>query len=212
MAKLKINPSTIEESSTMSHSIIHLSESHPDLMEIARSNNFEFVAEINPPNGGKPFLKAGYFGNEANARLDANAQEYLRLATNASSVPHFTQSAIQVKRGNNTLNYAGTPTWDTHEITCIDFVGTDVKEILMAWQNASYNANTEKVGLVTDYKRKGWLLEYSPDYQLLRKWILYGCWVSKISESQFSAEQNGKREIQATIVYDKAELDRSAEL
>lgn len=202
----QLTRSTLTQAADMSHSIIHLSDEHPDLMEIARSNNFEFMVALNT---GARFLKAGMTGTESDAYLDTTAQEYLRLATTASSVPHFTQAPIKVKRGNNTLNYAGVPEWEGHKVTCIDFIGTDVKEILMAWQNMSYNALTEKVGLVSDYKRKGWLLEYSPDYQLLRRWVLHGCWVSSISEDDFNAEQNGKRLITANIIYDKADLDRT---
>lgn len=205
MAKIKINPSTVAQQSDTVHGVYHLSNS-VELLEIARSNNFEFVV-----TDLDNILKAGMSGNETNARI-SNAQEMLRLSVDSSSIPHFTQSPIEVKRGNGTLKFAGTPTWDNHEIRCIDFIGMETKEILMAWQNLSYNVDTEKVGLVTDYKKDCYLLEYSPDYQLLRKWKLYGCWVSRISEGNFSADDGNKRNIQVTIPYDIAKIDTSEEI
>ena len=77
----------------------------------------------------------------------------------------------------------------------------------MAWQNLSYNVVTEKVGLVEDYKKDCYLMEYSPDQQLVRKWRLYGCWISSISEGDYDSESNDKKLITATIEYDKAKID-----
>lgn len=205
MATLKINPSTIAERADQPHGVYHLAE-QPELFEISRSNNFEFVVT----DLGN-LLKVGMRGDRATDYI-GNAQEMLRLSVNGSSIPHFSQRAIQIKRGNNTLNYAGVPEWSNHTLQCIDFIGADAKEILMAWQNLSYNIETEKVGLVTDYKKTCWLMEYSPDYQLLRKWVLYGCWVSEISEQDFNADDNGKRQIRVTIVFDKAQIDRTDEI
>ena len=208
MATLKINPSTIAEKADMPHGVYHLSD-NPQLFEIQRDNNFEFIVFFNETE--KPLLKAGMSGDEANAYIN-QPQEMLRLSVDKSSVPHFQQSKIQVKRGNNTLNYAGVPTFDDHSISVIDFIGADAKEILMAWQNLSYNIETEKVGLISDYKKDCQLLEYSPDYQLVRKWKLYGCWISNIRENDYSSEGNGKREVNVTIVYDKAQIDRTDEV
>ena len=204
MATLRI-PSTIAEKSDTPHGVYHLAN-NPNLFEISRNNNFEFVV-----TDLDNLLQVGMFGDEENAYI-YNAQEMLRLSVNTSSIPHFSQRPIQVKRGNNTLNYAGVPEFGQHRIQVIDFIGADAKSILMAWQNLSYNVDTEKVGLISDYKKDCWLLEYSPDYQLVRKWRLYGCWVSEISESDFSADSNDKRQITVTIIYDKAMIDRTDEI
>ena len=82
----------------------------------------------------------------------------------------------------------------------------------MAWQNLSYNVRTEKVGLAKDYKKDCYLLEYSPDYQLVRKWIMHGCWVSSISEDDYNSDSNDKHMISATIEYDRAEIDTSEDI
>lgn len=204
MATLKINPSELHTQADMPHGVYHLAD-HPELFEIARNNNFEFIVDFK----NQPLLRQGMKRGESGSTIE-NAQELLRLSVDGSSIPHFTQRPITIKRGNNTLNYAGTPEWNQQRIKVLDFLGVEAKEILMAWQALSYDLSTEKVGLVSDYKKIASLLEYSPDYQLIRRWKIYGCWVSEISENEFAADSDGKREITATIIYDKAEIDRTS--
>ena len=90
-----------------------------------------------------------------------------------------------------------------------DYIGADTKSVLMAWQNMSYNVRTEKVGSldVTPYKKDCYLIEYTPDYRKVRTWRLYGCWISSLTEGEYTAEDGGKHNIDCTIQYDRAEID-----
>ena len=176
---------------------------NPNLYEIQRKNYFEFV--VTDING---ILRAGSTGEEGNARID-NAQEVLRVSVVSASIPHFTQTAIEIRRGNSVMKAAGVPSFNNGTLVVNDFIGADTKAVLMAWQNLSYNVRTEKVGLMSDYKKDAYLVEYTPDYQQVRKWRLHGCWVSGISETDYSQESNEKNTIQATIEYDRAEIDMS---
>lgn len=203
---IKINgvdkPSTVSQPSSDAHGIYRLAD-NPNLYEIQRSNNFEFVV-----TGMDDIIRAGMKESDANAKI-ANAQEVLRLSVSEAAVPHYTQNAIEVKRGNNSMFFAGVPTFDAGSFTYTDFIGADTISILMAWQNLSYNVDTEKVGLVTDYKKDAYLIEYTPDWQKVRQYVLKGCWVAGISEPNMSFEDNNKRTISATIRYDYAKLDTS---
>lgn len=203
---IKINgvdrPSTRTQQSNEAHGVYRLAD-NPNLYEIQRSNNFEFVVtDIDD------IIRAGMKESDAGAKI-ANAQEVLRMSVSEAAVPHFTQNTIEVKRGNNSMWFAGTPTFDAGQFTYTDYIGANTIEILMAWQNLSYDVNTEKVGLVTDYKKDAYLIEYTPDWQKVRQYILKGCWVSGISEPNMSFEDNNKRTISATIRYDYAQLDTS---
>ena len=184
----------------------HLAD-NPSLFEVQRNNNFEFI--VTDLDG---IQRAGSTGAESNAFI-GNAQEMLRLSVTKASIPHYSQEPIQIKRGNSTLKYAGVPTFDAGELEFNDVVGADTKAILMAWQNLSYNVETEKVGSMsnpnTQYKKNCYLIEYTPDYRKVRTWILYGCWISKLSEGAYSAEDGGKHAISATIEYDHAKIDLS---
>lgn len=185
----------------------HLAD-NPQYFEIQRANTFEFV--VTDIDG---ILRAGAIGTEGNAYIK-NAQEMLRLSVNSAFVPHFNQEIVQVKRGNTTLKYAGTPNFNEGTLKFHDFIGADVKSILMAWQNLSFNVQTEKVGSldVTNYKKDCYLIEYTPDFRKVRTWKLYGCWISSISEDPYSSDSFDKKMIDCTIQYDRAEIDLSDSL
>ena len=172
---------------------------NPNLYEIQRSNNFEFVV-----TGIEDLVRVGL-----NAGTIKNAQEVLRLSVSSAEVPHFTQNAIPVKRGNSTMKFAGVPEFKAGSITVTDYMGADTKGIVMAWQNCAYDVMTEKVGLASDYKKDAYLIEYTPDHQKVRQWVLRGCWVSGIQEDAFNSESNNARKITVNIEYDKGYLDTS---
>jgi hypothetical protein len=180
--------------------------------EAARSGFFSLI--VNDINN---IVSAAYTGEPSDAaasdKIGAQAQETLKLNVTQAPVPHFQLEKLQYKRGNDTVNFAGVPTFQDGEITVDDVVGLDTKSILMAWQGLAYNVHTRKGGRMKDYKKNATLIEYTQDFEQIRSWTLYGCWISNITEDPFNKEQDGKRAIRATIVYDRAvmNLDNKAE-
>lgn len=172
------------------------------LFELARSNNFRFYVE-----GLSGVLRAGYGGQESNAYLPDNADEVLEFSVKSVSLPKFSQEIIRLRRGNAEMTAAGVPTFDPGTLIIDDFIGADGKSILMAWQNLSYNVNTQMVGYMTDYKRDCTLIEYDPNYKIVRTWKLYGCWISDLSQTEFDHDNGDKRQITATIAYDWAKME-----
>lgn len=173
--------------------------------EAARSGFFSLIV-----NDIDNIVKASYTGDHANAVASdkiAKAQEILKLNVTNAPVPHFQLQKMSYKRGNDTVNFAGTPEFQDGEITVDDVVGLDTKSILMAWQGLAYNVHTRKGGRMKDYKKNATLVEYTQDFEQVRSWTLYGCWISNITEDAFNKEQDGKRAIRATIVYDRAVMD-----
>lgn len=184
--------------------------------EAARSAFFEFVADI--PAG---ILKASVDTNsEVNPEADSvgvQASAHLRINVVKANIPHFNVEVKEYRRGNEVVKFAGTPTFDEGEIVVDDVVGLGTKDIVLAWQALTYDVHTRKGGRMADwtdedgvthygYKRDCELLEYTQDYVLVRKWHLYGCWISQVSEGQLDKEADDKRQITATIIYDRAEL------
>lgn len=176
----------------------HLAD-NPTLYDPMRNNTFEFVV-----TGLDNILRVGADGSEENAYI-TNAQEVLRLSVDSTSIPMFTQEVITVQRGNSTVKFAGRPTFPSGSLVVNDWIGADTKSALMAWQNLSYNVNTDRVGNAADYKKDCWLIEYTPDYtRQIRQWKLKGCFISGLSEDAFSMSSDGKKTINATIEYDRA--------
>lgn len=178
--------------------------------EAARSGFFTLQVE-----GINNILRASYSGTEPDAaqaadKLADNAQEVLLLNVVKADVPHFSLEQLEYRRGNEQVKFAGVPTFDSGSIVVDDVVGLDTKSILMAWQGLAYNVHTRKGGRMKDYKKTATLTEYTQDYEEIRHWTLYGCWVSEISEDQFDKESDGKRQITATIQYDRAIMEMPA--
>lgn len=189
--------STVHIESSMNHGMYHMTANN-HMYQPQLSTQFEFVV-----------TNLDGLMNLTTGEPLANAQEELRLAVVRTNIPHFSQTPIVERRANSVQKFAGTPEFDEGEITVRDWIGVDTKNILMSWQNQSYDVVTDKVGLVSDYQRDCWLIEYTPDWQEVRKWILQGCWISKISEDPYDhGKAAEERQIVATIQYNKARLDR----
>lgn len=176
--------------------------------EAARTGFFSLI--VDDLDG---IIKSTYTGDHANApKTDkiAKAQETLKLNVLTADVPHFELNTLEYRRGNEVVKFAGVPTFNSGSVKVDDIVGLDTKAILMAWQALAYNVHTGKGGRMKDYKRKCVLVEYTQDYEQVRSWDLYGCWIKNLSEDAFDRENDGKRAITATIEYDKA-IMREAE-
>lgn len=173
--------------------------------EAARSGFFSLIVD-----DIDNIVKASYSGDPAAAAATdkiAKAQETLKLNVVKSLVPHFSLEVQKYKRGNETVTFAGVPTFEGGNIVVDDVVGLDTKSILMAWQGLAYNVHTRKGGRMKDYKRDCTLCEYTQDFELIRSWKLYGCWVRNITEGDFDKENDGKRQVTAEIVYDRAIME-----
>ena len=198
-------PSTVNVQSSTPHGAWHLAD-NPNIYEPQRSNHFDVVV-----TGLENLQRAGTIGTEGNAFFP-NAQESIRIAVAGGFVPHYTQSVININRGNTQVKFAGPMTFGNGTIPINDYIGANTKEILLAWQNLSGNVYTEKVGLAEDYKKECYLIEYTPDFQVVRRWILHGCWISGISEDPYSSDNgDSKRTITATIEYDYGVIDTSGD-
>lgn len=171
--------------------------------EAARSGFFTLIVD-----DLDNILKSTYIGNAADAQDTdriANAQEILKLNVTASSVPQFTIQTQQYTRGNEVVKFAGKPQWSNASITVDDVVGLNTKEILLSWKALAYNTHTRKGGRMKDYKKTCTLVEYTQDYEPIRSWTLYGCFVTAVNDSEFNKESDNKRSLTATIEYDRAE-------
>lgn len=134
------------------------------------------------------------------------ANESLRLNVTKCDVPHFSLEVLTIRRGNDEIKFAGVPSFGAGSLTVDDMIGLQTKSILMAWQGLAYNVRTRKGGHMYQYKKDCTLIEYTQDYQKLRTWTLRGCWINELSEDPFDKENDGRRQLQATIQYDRAEM------
>lgn len=173
--------------------------------EAARSGFFSLIVD-----DIDNIVSAAFSGNPNDATANdkiSRAQETLKLNVIKAPVPHFSLTKLAYRRGNDVVNFAGVPEYKDGQITVDDVVGMDTKSILMAWQALAYNVYTRKGGRMKDYKKNATLIEYTQDFEQVRSWTLYGCWIQDIQEGDFDKENDGKRQITASIVYDRAEMN-----
>ena len=153
-------------------------------------------------------VKPNYSGeNPGENDYLVNASDTLRLNVTKSTIPHFSIGTEQYRRGNEIVNFATTPQWDGGSITVDDVVGMRTKDILVAWLYKAYNPYTRKGGKMTDYKKSAQLIEYTQDYEQVRIWNIEGMFITKLNDSEFDRENDGRRQIQVDFVYDRATMD-----
>lgn len=188
----------------------------PELYEPQRNNNFMFEISLTTDANGNliDLYRAGIDptteGNASYAKF-GNPNEIIRVSVNKATIPTYSQNVISISRGNTSIRYAGKMEFDESiPLQLVDYIGAESKDILLAWQALSGNIYTEKVGHASDYKKRAHLCEYTPDYQLVRRWILEGCWISKLDFGDYTYEgTNDKVSIDATIVFDRCYIDIS---
>lgn len=186
---------------------MHISE---NLAAYEAARNSFFVFYVDPsqltnlyspdfdPDSGEANVEDG-------TRFDGQmASDALRLNVLKSSVPNFTIETHEYRRGNDVVKFAGVPTFKDGSITVDDVVGLRTKDMLYAWQYLAYNPITRKGGRMKDYKKTCTLIEYTQDYEQIRYWTLYGCFVTGIDEGDFDRENDGKRQMTVAISYDRA--------
>lgn len=138
----------------------------------------------------------------------ANAQEVLRYSLVSATVPTFSQNVEQISRGNATLKFAGKPEFNALTLVFNEFVDSDSKGALLSWQAKSYNAKSQGIGDVSDYKKDCYLLEYTQNYEkLIRTWHIVGGWIKGIDDGSFSHDSSGLKTITATLEYDWAYIE-----
>jgi hypothetical protein len=186
---------------------LHISE---NLAAYEAARNSFFVFYVDPtqltnlyspdfdPDSGEAKVEDG-------TRFDGQvASDYIRLNVVKASVPNFTVTTQEYRRGNDVVKFASVPEFKDGSITVDDVVGLRVKDMLYAWQYLAYNPITRKGGRMKDYKKTCTLIEYTQDYEQIRYWTLYGCFVTGIDEGDFDRESDGKRQLTVAISYDRA--------
>lgn len=187
----------------------HLSDD-PSSYEPARDGYFNFI--VSDIDGIlKPTVDPQ--GDISASDRISNAQEVIKLSVDSSAVPHFSLGQIDIKRGNSTVHYAGTPTFSDGSFTFTDYVGLKTKDVLMAWQALAYDVRNDLGGRAANYKKTCTLIEYTQDYQEVRSWTMVGCWIKDVSEDAYSKEGGDNiRKVTATIVYDRAYMNETGSL
>lgn len=167
-----------------------------------RSNNFELII-----HGIDDILRMGSRdGSTDTADILRDGQESIRLALKSCTTPEITQSSIEVNRGNSTIKFAGKPTFSDISLVAYDYIGSNTKDVLLAWQALSYNGKYDYIGEARNYKKDCQLLQLTPDGEIVRYWDIKGAWLKSVKASDFDYSGDSIQTIDASISIDWAEL------
>lgn len=165
-----------------------------DDWEPQRTNNFELII----PNLGQ------LYSIDTGLAMPGNASELLTLSLKSVNAPGTNIDALKVSYGNNSINFAGKPTYTDVEAVFNDFIGIQTERILMAWSKLVYNPKTEEIGMASEYKRDGYLMEYAPNGKFVRKIQCQGIWPGTVKPGDFDNDDNSIRQISVTFYIDVA--------
>ena len=164
-----------------------------DDWEPQRTNNFEVQ-----------FMDIGGLSSiDGGIAMPTNASDCLTLSTVSVSGLNTQIPALDVSYGNNTIHYAGKPSYSDLTISFNDYIGIQTERIIMAWSKLVYDPKTEKIGRASVYKKNGYLLEFSPDGDYIKMWQLEGCFPGDVSFDEYSNDNNSIRKINVTFHVDK---------
>lgn len=174
--------------------------SNSDILEPQRVNNFELQIvfdknELVMPNVDPKSENPKYIDPQV-------ASDTIRLAVTKDSVPNFSLGVLEQSHGNNKTKYVGKPTYSDMPLSCYEYIGRNAKFILQAWQHLCYDPHNQEIGLAKKYKKTAYLMEYTPNYELVSTVVIYGCWPSQLTFTDNDNTQEGTKTIDCTIQYD----------
>ena len=150
------------------------------------------------------------YGNSLSALTSTNLGSYnpttlLRLALTSHGMPNQSSELISIRKGNEVIKFAGGVNFDDIDIAVTDWIGADMENLISAWDALRYNPVTGKVNPQSKYKKTGHIVQYSPDGEIVRSWVLKGAWIDSVKYGDYDrSAASGTREISFVLHVDKA--------
>ncbi len=167
-----------------------------------RRNNFNLVIP-----GLKNILRVGAEdGSTETDDIIADGSEEIILALKNCDIPNVELGKVEINRGNSKIKFAGKPTFSDINIEAYDYIGANVKDTLLAWENLAYNSRYDYIAGARKYKFDCTLYEYTPDYEEVRHWDIKGAWVNTVTQDGFAADSEDVMTVKATMVVDWFEM------
>lgn len=165
-----------------------------------RKNNFMLIIR------GLENLKRVGAAADSTTNLIENGQEEIKLALKTCDVPQFTNDSITINRGNSQIKFAGKPTFDDIQFSAYDYIGSNVKDTLLAWQQLCYNSTYDYIGRANSYKKQCVLYEYTPDWEPVRYWNIKGAFPTRVEIDDFDMSSSDEVMVNVTLSIDWAEM------
>lgn len=137
-----------------------------------------------------------------------DSNQMLTLSVVSCALPTETNEVITLQYGNTNIKVAGVFNTEGGNLVVRDFLQKDAEAMIDEWRKEVYNKTTDGIGFAADYKRQARIVQYAPDGTYARTWKIQGVWPSQVTYGDLSNTDNSVKEVQITLQYDKAILQR----
>jgi len=145
---------------------------------------------------------------------DLDESNSLILGLQAFQLPTETSDLIEIYYMNERRQYAGRTLYDGGTLSLTDWIDEGTAEAIRKWRLSVYDPESGRVGLKSDYAKRGLLNMYTPgnpgsdgtdsEIQATRQWELVNIWPVSVSWGALDMSASDKIQIDVQMVYDKA--------
>lgn len=162
--------------------------------EVQRTNNFRFVIDMSELVDG----------------TSVSSGEFIELACDTAGLPTVSNDPIELDYGNSNVKVAGKATVDDVSVAVKDFIEPNIEGILWKWRCKVYNPATGKVGWAKNYKKAAKIIEYGPNGECKREWVLDGVWPTSLDLGDLDYSSGDKKQITMNLSVDNAYLETTS--
>jgi len=124
----------------------------------------------------------------------------------STSRPSITIKSTEIPFLNTKTYVAGQFEWGEIPVTFRDPIGPSAAQALMEWVRLHAESVTGRMGYAAGYKKNVDLEMLDPTGVVIEKWLLQGCFLTKVDFQAVNYAQDGIQTIQATLRPDRCIL------
>lgn len=136
----------------------------------------------------------------------SEAQNQVILTLRSCNTPNVALGEIPVYRGNSVIKFAGKPTFEDIQFEAYDYIGANIKDTLLAWQNQAYNSKYDYIGGAKSYKKHCQLIQQTPNGTMVRYWDIEGAWPKNVEPGDYDYTSEDQQTVSCTLAIDWAEM------
>jgi len=142
--------------------------------------------------------------------LDSADNNSITLGLQAFQLPTETSDLIEVYYMNERRQYAGRTMYDGGTLSLTDWIDQGTAEAIRKWRLSVYDPRTGKIGIKSQYAKRGTINLYAPggesasDPTLTKAWSLRNLWPVSVTWGNLDMQSSDKIQIEVQMVYDKA--------
>ena len=169
-----------------------------------RKSNFILVIDF---ENDLPRVGSDEGTTDASSIISADeAQKQVVLFLKSCDTPNVSLGEMSVDRGNSVIKFAGKPTFSDISFVAYDFIGANIKDTLLAWQNLAYNSKYDYIGNARGYKKHCQLIQQTPNGTMVRYWDIEGAWPKNVEPGDYDYSSEDQQDVSCTLAIDWAEM------